>query len=123
MNHGTASETLLQALGAIAHRQFVAFLVIWLTVGMPITCQQHGSMSLLDTDAHHAGNHNVPESGCTLGQHQTSATSILNLMGIGILPHRVAPIFHLEVTRLAFHIPLLPSEWTTPPPTPPPRLV
>jgi hypothetical protein len=44
-------------------------------------------------------------------------------MGIGILPCRVAPIFHLEVTRLAFHLPLLPSEWAAAPPTPPPRLV
>src|SRR5260221_5187646 len=74
-------ESLAQAVGAIFHRQLVAFLIIWLAVGFPVTCQLHGMMSMYEMEPYQHDSSN-PEPSCSLHEHTTapSMTMLLSLI-------------------------------------------
>lgn len=122
-------ETLLQALGALAYRQFVLFLVLWLTIGMPIDCQWHGIMTLFDVELHAGHTQSVEKkpvpddsSLCSAGEHQSGSGFSMNWAGIGIIPVKLVllvPIQETDVVSLPIRYP---SQRVEPPPTPPPRL-
>src|ERR1044071_8955221 len=86
-------ESLSQAVGAILHRQLVAFLVIWLAVGFPVMCQLHGMMSLYDMEPHehlgHSGTSNS-EYPCSIHDHSTvpGIAMLLSLI-TGLVPDQI----------------------------------
>lgn len=128
--HFVSHETLSQAVAAIAYRQFVVCLVIWLAVGFPITCQQHGTMMLFDVDQHtaHAGHHVSVTSAstvpiCSLGQHQTAPSDMMNLALLGALPDGFMLESPVILRRLVPVLITWPVQLCIHPPDPPPRPV
>lgn len=124
-------ETLLQAIQALAYRQFVVFFVLWLTIGMPIACQQHGMMTLFDMELHasisdgdHLSHTQAPtDSPCSVHNHQPGAVMQMSVLGIGVLPQGfVLDVSHSETILTTTYRSLLP-QWKDAPPTPPPRWV
>lgn len=83
---GYPQESLRHAVHAVAYRQIIAFLVLTLAFSAPLSCQQHGMMSVLDMhDAHdHAAGHdgNFP---CSFHDHQPTAGMALSTFA-GISP-------------------------------------
>lgn len=125
------TETLLEAIGAVAYRQFVAFLVLWLIIGMPMTCQQHGMMTLLDMDLHSAGSHSdhtaheksSGEPVCSMREHQPGAAMQFSMADIGTIPAKIGLSDVVSEFRLPGLYDCLIPQWEEPPPTPPPRFV
>lgn len=119
-----SQETLLQAIGAITYRQFVAFFIFWLTIGMPIACQQHGLMTLFDTEFH-AHHHEAADQSrpCTMDQHQAGSAAINVFMEIGHIPQELVLALPTAGIRVPAREDALVHQWQEQPPTPPPRFV
>jgi len=114
-------ETFVHAFWAIIYRQFIAFIVIWLAAGIPVTCQQHGVMTFFDV-AHHTSPKSETEPDlCTKGNHESAPRTTLTGGGIGLIPEQLnlwasdASISLLDAGTL---FPLLPP---VPVPEQPPR--
>src|SRR5215475_7922771 len=75
-------ESLAQAAGAVFRHQLVAFLVIWLAIGFPVTCQVHGMMSMYELEPHQHMGDQTSEYPCAIHAHNTapSMTMLLSLI-------------------------------------------
>lgn len=123
------NETLWQAMAAIGQRQFVAFLVIWLAVGFPVICQQHGLMTFMEADQHAAHAVTPPDtspesqSACSMRQHDSTPRMVMTLTTIGLTPD----IFTMTVSNTCVRLLSTNAQWPVQlcirPPVPPPRSV
>ena|SRR5579859_2692178 len=130
-------ESLNQALSVLLARQVVAFLVFTLAFAVPLSCQQHGTMSLLDLDGHVHDAHvdlAVPQepelspvrqdkgSPCSFHEHQTTADMALSAL-VGIAPTRLVCLPSPIGKSLPIDGHYLVAEHNPNPPDHPPRVL
>ncbi len=114
-------ESLAQAVGAIFHRQLVAFLIIWLAVGFPVTCQLHGMMSMYEMEPHqHDSNNTAPP--CALHDHTTapSMTMLLSLI-TSMIPDQITCYYDVSGKTLSRSVVRWPLQLVIYLPEQPPR--
>jgi len=117
---GYPQESLRHAVCALAYRQIVAFLVLTLAFMAPLSCQQHGMMSLLDLHDHAAGH--ASDSPCAFHDHQSTPGMALAAFA-GITPSiPVLPLPSIE-TQLPDEAPSSLAQLDLAPPDQPPRVL
>ncbi len=114
-------ESLAQAVGAIFHRQLVAFLIIWLAVGFPVTCQLHGMMSMYEIEPHQHDSNNT-EPPCALHDHTTapSMTMLLSLI-TSMIPDQITCYYDVSGKTLSRSVVRWPLQLVIYLPEQPPR--
>jgi hypothetical protein len=130
-----AQETLWQAMVAVAHRQFVAFLVIWLAIGFSVTCQQHGIMTQFDFELHarhvqaqHHASHGASSASeasfpCSMGEHDNAPRTLMDLTTIGLIQDQLSMTVPDSVVRFMAASVVWPAQICFDAPVPPPRFV
>ena len=102
--------------------QLVAFLVIWLTLGFPVSCQVHGMMSMYEMDMHkHAASTDSP---CAVHDHTNMPpmTMLLSLI-VSIVPDQTVCRYIVSVENFANSTVRWPLQLNANPPEQPPRSV
>src|SRR5258707_9021604 len=110
---GYPQESLEHAVQVLACRQIVAFLALTLAFTAPLSCQQHGMMSLLDLHDHAAGH--TSDSSCAFHDHQSTPGMALAAFA-GITPSIPALALSLIETPLPDEAPSLLAQLDTAPP-------
>src|SRR5689334_13669173 len=118
-----SQESLSQALGAIIQVQIVAFLVIWLAIGFPVTCQMHGTMSMYELEPHvHSSDSGTnTEFPCELHNH-TPAPSMTMLLSLitSLTPDQITCHYPVYEKPLSFSSIQWPLQLNVLPPEQPP---
>lgn len=87
-----ASDRLWLEVRQLLRAQISLFLICWLAVIVPVVCDQHGMMSLLDLDSHTGHMYNPGQvlasmTNCELQHHHQSASAMTIELVTAVLPN------------------------------------
>lgn len=100
-------ESLGQAVGAILRQELIALFALWLSIGFPILCQQHGLMSVFDLDTHvHPAEPGLVSDLALHVGHELSQSADPLTVQCSVTSHSSAPLMTMTLSGLIALIPL-----------------
>ena len=105
-------ESLAQAVWAILRQELVVLFALWLSIGFPILCQQHGLMSVFDLDIqNHSGDHGLVTNLDPHASHRAEPGANPLATGCSVANHSASPLANMTLSSIVV---LLPQPIATP---------